>query len=122
LKAKRFFRRHLKTPAYILAGFFVLGFSTGDGGKKNDEDKKQGPAVLKFGHVDDWVTGADKAQRKVGNGHIQRICTSRSGESEQEPIEFSVFDGVQLEKLHQIRWAQLVNNSRIFEKWIICSI
>ena len=78
----------MKKPADISAGFFMLKFSAGDGGKKADEDKNQGHAVLKFGQVDDRITGADKAQRKVSDGYIEGICPGCCCESKEKLIEF----------------------------------
>ena len=59
-------------------------------------------------------------------GGVNRLPTERlgaggSGESKQEAIEFSVIQSVQLEKLHQIR-GLIVNDSRVFEKWIRCPV
>jgi hypothetical protein len=72
-----------KKPADISAGFFMLKFSAGDGGKKSDEDKNQGPAVLKFRQVDDRVAKADKAQGKIGDGYLQ-LFTCRGSSSKSE--------------------------------------
>ncbi len=99
----RFKLLQIKKPADISAGFLLHSLAM-DAKRKAFWGKLRLLCGLVFGLVDDRVAGAGKAQRKVGDVHLERLGAGCGGEPEEERIEFSVFDCVQLKKkLLQIR-------------------
>jgi hypothetical protein len=102
-----------KKPADIPAGFFC-GFKFSCGLVSENMTQSTG---LKSG-PNDRITQATEAQCKIEDVDVQRFGPGGCSESEKETIELSIIRCVQLKKLHQVRSAHLVDDTRIPVKWI----